>query len=350
MLGVLIAVVALIAGPGVLAQSAQASVRSLTNAAKATISGVPAVGSVLKANPGTWDGAAPFFYTYYWSNPKTAHLADTQSYVPAASDLGQVLTVHITVQDDNNAHQIVTVSTPPITVSDVVNTVKPTFSGGLAVGDTAKVDQGTFTSGSGPLTYTYAWSSTDGKLKTPLKDTGDSHLITKADLGFFLEVVVTARSPNQVGSVTARTSGVTIPAEPFASDAGLTTANRGGITGHVSKNTATISVPSGQAGDGVFVYGYSKPTALGWFSLNARNQVTVGYETLAVGSHKLVVLNQSGEVVGWLAVTRAATASPLAATANAPIAIAAAVVVVGIILLIVLTRMRARRRRGARRH
>ena len=45
---------------------------TLTYASKATISGVPAVGSVLKANPGRWVGAAPFFYTYYWTNRELA--------------------------------------------------------------------------------------------------------------------------------------------------------------------------------------------------------------------------------------------------------------------------------------
>jgi hypothetical protein len=350
-LGVLVAVLALILGPGLVAQSAQASVRSLTNTARATISGVPAVGSVLTANPGGWAGAAPFFYTYYWSSPKSSsHLTDTQSYTPVASDLGQVLTVHITVQDNNNAHQIVTASTPAITASDVVNTVPPKFSGGLAVGETAKVDTGTFTSGSGALTYTYSWSSTDGKTSTPLKDVGDTHVITKADLGFYLEVVVTAKSPTQVGSATARTGGVMIPAEPFASDAGLTSSNRGDITGHTSKNTATISVPSGKEGNGVFVYGYSTATPLGWFTLNAKKQLTVSYLELAAGSHKLVVLDQTGSVVGWLAVKRAATVSPLASTANAPIAVAAVIVVLGIIVLIVATRVRARRKRGAPRH
>jgi hypothetical protein len=349
-LGVLIAVLALIVGPGLLAQPAQASVRSLTNTARASISGVPAVGSVLTANPGTWAGAAPFFYTYYWSSPTTSHLADTQSYTAAASDLGQVLTVHITVQDDDNAHQIVTVSTPTITTSDVVNTAKPKFSGGLAVGDTAKVDHGTFTSGSGALTYSYSWSTTNGKIKTPLTDTGNTYVITKADLGLYLAVVVTARSPNQVGTATARSSGVTIPAEPFASDAGLDGSNRGGISGRTAKNTATISVPTGANGDGVFVYGYSTATPLGWFALNANKKFTISYASLPAGSHKLVVLDQFGDVVGWLAVTRAATVSPLAATANATIAIAAGVVVVGVILLIVLTRMRARRKRGVPRH
>jgi len=346
-----LAVLALAIGPALVAQSAQASVPLLTNTAKASISGVSAVGSVLTANPGHWAGAAPFFYTYYWTNPSsTQHLADTPTYTPVKSDLGLVLTVHITVQDNNNQHQVVTASSPPITVSDIVNTVKPRFRGGLAVGDTATVDHGTFTSGSGALTYSYAWSSTDGKVKTPLPDTGTTHVITKADLGLYLSVVVTARSHNQVGSVTARTPSVTVPTAPFASDSGFTTANRGGVTGRAIKNTATITVPSGTGGEGIFVYGYSAAAPLGWFALGDNRKFTVSYASLQPGAHKLALQDQSGNLIGWLPVTRTAAVSPLAATANAPIAIAAVIVVVGVILLIVVTRLRARRGHGAPRH
>jgi hypothetical protein len=240
----------------------------------------------------------------------------------------------------------VDVSTPAITASDVVNSTPPRFSGGMVVGDTMTVTHGKFTSGSGALTYTYVWSTTDGTTSTPLTDTGTTHRITKADLGLYLSVLVTATSPTQKGTVTAHTTGAVIPAAPFASDAGLTSSNRGGLTVKTAGSIATITDRGGKTDDGMFVYGYSKPTILGWFALDASHQFSVNYQALATGSHKLAVIDQEGKFVGWVTVNRAAPPAPVFAAANVPIGAGAAVFVVLVIVAsILLSRARRRRRR-----
>ena len=332
------------------AQPAAAYYPVPVNTTAASIDGVPVVGSVLSANPGAWVSQPPLFFSYSWSSPAHSDLSDTQAYTVAASDVGQVLSVQIIAMDGNNNTTTVVVKTPPITRSDVVSKVAPRITGGLAVGDTAKLDRGTFTSGSGALTYTYAWSRTDGKTSTPLSDTGLTHRITTADLGFYLSVAITARSTTQQAGASARSKGVTIPAVPVSSDTALTASNRGQLTQKTTKadaaaGTTTITDPAGTKGDGVFVYGYSAPTSLGWFSLGASKQFTVSYLTLTPGAHKLVVIDQAGKVIGWVAVTRPPQQGSLSGTANPIIAIAAVVVVLGIIAVIVGTQLRRRKPR-----
>ncbi|HEX4057146.1 MAG TPA: hypothetical protein VHX87_02360 [Galbitalea sp.] len=340
------AVLALLLPSAAMGQTAAASVPSLSIVYQPHIVGLPVVGNELRVTAGTWKGASPLFYSFAWRSPTKSLLSSSTTYTPTASDLGQVLTVRVSVQDGDNNSDFVDVSTAPITASDVVNTTAPKFTGGLVVGKTVSVSHGKFTSGSGALSYTYQWSTSDGQSTTPLTDTGTTHRITNADLGRYLSVVVTATSPTQKGTVTARTDGAVIPAVPFASEAALTSSNQGLLTGKTSKNVATITVPDGTKNDGVFVYGYSKPTILGWFALNDRKRFTVDYAVLPAGEHKLVVIDQSGKKLGWVAVDRPADAPPLFAASNAPIGIAAAAfVVIVIVLLVLLSRSRARKRR-----
>jgi hypothetical protein len=346
-LAALVAALALVLGSIPFAQSAEASVRSLSNEYKPHILGLPIVGDELRATTGTWNGAAPLFYSFAWRSTTKSLLSSTADYTPRKSDIGQVLTVRVTVQDGDNNTSYLDVSTAAVTASDVVNSARPKFSGGFAVGDTAKVSHGKFTSGSGSLIYTYAWSATDGQTSSPLPDTGPTHVITNADLGMYLSVVVTATSPTQMGSVTARTPGAVVPKIPFATGAGLTNANKGDLTGTASKNDVIIHDPDGKSDDGVFVYGYSKPTVLGWFALDSNKKFSVNYSDLPDGAHKLAVISQSGKLVGWLQVEREEGAASLSSTANLPIGIGAAVFVVLLIIGLV-TYARLRRSRGSR--
>ena len=344
---VIIASIALVMGPLFLAPAAQAGAPP-TDPVPPRISGQAIVGSTLSVSTGGWTGSPPFFYRFQWRDSKNSDLSDVQTYTPTADDIGQVLTARVTVQDGNNDSAYRDVSTSPVVESDIMNTVPPKFSAGLAVGDTVTVTHGTFTSGSGALSYSYAWSSTDGQASKPLSDTGSSHVITKADLGLSLSATVTASSATEHVSVIAQTPSVVIPAVPFASDAGLTAANRGTLAVSVSGTSATITDSAGTSGDGAFVYAYSQPTSLGWSALGADKKFTVSIDKLATGSHKLVVINQAGEVVGWVAVTRAADPGSLAAAFGNPIAlVAGAIILLGIVVVIVTA---ITRRRHAPRH
>ena len=180
----------------------------------------------------------------------------------------------------------------------------------------------------------------------PLTDTGLTHVITSADLGDYFEVRITAKSATQFGIATVRSPGVAVPRPPVRTDAGLTAANRGGVTSTSAKGVATISDPAGAKGDGVFVYGYSQPRELGWFALDANKRFTVNFLGLTPGDHKLAVMNQSGKLVGWVSVTRPQEAVSLSGTANPLIAAGAGALIVVIVIVIVVTQRRGGSRRS----
>lgn len=312
------------------------------------ISGAPVVGSPLTVSTGGWLASPPLFYNYAWRDSVTSLLSSTNTYTPKKRDIGQVLIVRVTVQDGNNHSSYVDIKTPPITVSDVVNSKRPTLGGGNEVGQTLTLKPGTWTSGSGALTYTYLWSSTDGTKSTPLSDTGTTHRITKADLGLDIQVVVTAKSATQQGSAKVETAGAIAPAPPVASDGKLGSSNQGHLTGSVASGVVTIKDSSGKSGDHVFVYSYSSPVQLGWFALGVDKKFTLNIGPLSPGSHKLSVQDEKGKLIGWVQVTRAGPS--LAGTGNNLIAIAAGVVLVGIIVAVIVTAQVRRRRKGGRRH
>jgi 5'-nucleotidase len=79
--------------------------------------------------------------------------------------------------------------------------------------------------------------------------------------------------------------------------------------------TITIHVGTQYAGDWVTVWLYSTPRQLGgWHLVDAAGNVTVTLPTDLTGDHRLVVLDASGQVIGWQAVSIAPRSGALAAT------------------------------------
>lgn len=345
----LVATVAIIAGSVALAAPASATYYPKpVMKVSPKIAGAPVVGSTLTVSTGGWLASPPLFFSFAWRDSVKSLLSSTNTYTPTKADVGQVLIVRVTAMDGNNHSSSIDIKTPAITVSDVVNSKRPTLSGGNAVGQTLTLHQGTWTSGSGALTYTYLWTSTDGTTSTPLKDTGTTHRITKADLGLDIQVVVTAKSTTQQGSAKVRTAGAIVPAAPVSSDAKLNSGNQGRLTGSVASQVVTIKDAHGKSGDHVFVYSYSSPVQMGWFALGVDKKFTLNIGPLAPGAHKLTVQDASGKLVGWLQVTRAGPS--LAGTGNSLIAIGAGIVLVAILVVVIVTAQVRRKRKGAPRH
>ena len=81
----------------------------------------------------------------------------------------------------------------------------------------------------------------------------------------------------------------------------------------VAGATVTIQVGRGYAGQWVSVWLHSTPIDLGWHRVAADGTVTVILPAGATGTHRLVVLDVTGAVIGWTALTIAA---PTAAAAG----------------------------------
>lgn len=346
MLSATAATVALIFGSFAMGTAAHAGDEdNPVNTVAPLITGTAVVGGELTVSQGTWtdeENQSPLAYTYLWSSPTNPSLATTAVYKPKATDLGQILTASVTATETEFYGLATTVSVSTIAAIDgTKNTVAPSLSGGETVGSTLTVDPGSWTSPSEDLTYSYTWASVQGESANELDDSGITHVITADDIGSTIVVDVTVTSATD--EVTARVStSVIVPTAPFATDAGLTSANKGSLTAiQPNTTTAVVSVPGGVAGSQVYVYAYSTPTALGFFTLDANGAITVSLASLAAGEHRLLVLDASGAVIGWVSVTAGSVLAATGGEVNVPIIIGGgALVLFGLLAVLYVARQR----------
>jgi hypothetical protein len=289
------------------------------------ITGVAVVGSTITASTGTWTdpnspSVAPL-YSFVWSDALSPSLATTPTYVPTVDDIGQVLTVTVKAENaDYGIFATATATTAAVSIPDapspspspdVINTIAPSISGSLTVGSTLTLDPGSWTAPT-DLTYTYSWGISRPDAGDPLPDEGTTHVITASDVGFSIGVSVTATTAAGEYAVARASTERIVPPSPFATDAGLTSADKGSLAvTQPNKTTAVVTVPGGVAGTSVYVYAFSTPVGLGFSTLDANGALTVNLATLAAGEHRLLVLDSSGAVIGWVSVT---VGSVLAAT------------------------------------
>lgn len=115
----------------------------------------------------------------------------------------------------------------------------------------------------------------------------------------------------------------TVPDAPFDDDSGLTNENTGDLSGTQDGTIVTITVPSAEPGDWVYLYAYSTPTPVGWIQVDENRQVKVDVALLRPGGHKIAVLDADGELIGWTSATVANTESPASDTVTDKAAAAA---------------------------
>jgi hypothetical protein len=343
-----IAAGALVIGFSLIAGSAAAVPGDPTNVTAPVVSGLAIVGSTVSVSDGAWvtdDGTLTF--SYRWSDGNNFELSTQPDYQVDSADIGQTLTATVTATDSgNNSEDASTTMSSVVVASDVVNTIAPVISGSVTPGSTLTVNTGTWTAPSGQtITYTYSWGYSTGQSGGPLDpaDVTSTHVVDSSDFGHYLVALVTASAGGQQVTARATTDTVVTPAPPVASDAGLTAANQGTVTGSQSTTTATVTVASGTSGDTVFVYGYSSPTKLGFFTLNASRKITVPLASLSSGLHKLAVVNSSGVLVGWLSVTAGGGLASTGVNVDVPLVVGGAGVLLLLGVLSFLYAGRARR-------
>jgi hypothetical protein len=144
------------------------------------------------------------------------------------------------------------------------------------------------------------------------------------------------------------------PVAPFATDAGLTSANEGDVTGTQTKTDATVVLPAPpvqntaaaepatNSGQIVYVYGYSTPTALGFFTVNGAHTITVPLGGLPKGLHRLAIIDSNGTFLGWLSVTAGGGLASTGVNVNAPLEAGGAglLILLGILSVVFVTRQR----------
>jgi hypothetical protein len=310
-----------------------------------SITGSATVGGTLTADPGTWtstDGSAVSF-DYAWTDDTGAFLESGPEYQVDPAEAGHQIIVTVTASDatDSSSDTAMTGDIPQL---DFSNVTVPVITGGTVVGDTLTSTNGTWSKTTG-LTFTYDWGIGYGQSgdQTDPADPTLTHVVTNNDIGGTLAISVTASDATGSIVVGAQASAVTIPAPPAASDAGLTAANEGGVTGTQSKTVATVNVPAPAVeGDSIYVYGFSTGTPIGFFAVSAAHTISVPLGSLSKGLHKLALVNSSGALVGWLSVTAGGGLASTGVNVNAPLELGAAglLILMGLLSVVFVTRSR----------
>jgi dipeptidyl aminopeptidase/acylaminoacyl peptidase len=214
------------------AQTASVTVSGApTNTALPTISGVPAVGSVLSSLSGTWTGTG-ITYTRQWqrcdsngSNCVNISGATGTSYLVASADVGSRLRVAVTATSSAGSATANSAATAVVAAASApTNSVAPSVSGTPRVGSFLTVLRGTWSPTTG-VTFTYRWQRCDasgGNCSDVAGATSTSYTATSADLGSRLRVVVTGSNAAGSQSATSAATAAVAAATSTGSTSGTT--------------------------------------------------------------------------------------------------------------------------------
>jgi hypothetical protein len=172
------------------------------NVSPPALAGTPTEGMTLRASPGAWSGTGPAF-SYQWQRCNTGGAscvdiggATAKAYALVAADQGATLRVRVTAA--NAAGSVALASSPTSVVGAPLvapaNVTPPSISGSPQPGQTLNAIDGTW-SGTAPMTFTRQWQRCDGSgsgCADIAGATAATYLVTGADLGATLRVVVTA--------------------------------------------------------------------------------------------------------------------------------------------------------------
>jgi hypothetical protein len=286
------------------------------NTAEPTITGSPAQGQTLTANPGTWTGTPAPSFAFEWLRcPPSGGAANgsdcasigatTASYVVAAGDVGFRLRVKVTATNSDGQASAVSNATAAVTVqAGPPNTAPPTITGSAVVGEALTANPGTWT-GSG-ITFAYLWSRCDagGAACADITTaTQSTYTLVTADAGKTLRVKVTGTNASGSNAVTSAQSPVvtTTPAPPATgcptgtgpvkvadlSPPARLSLDRQQITpSPVTRDTQTIrirlhvSACGGRSVEGALVY--ATPTPYQQFSATEQPTAADGWATLTM--------------------------------------------------------------------
>lgn len=193
------------------------------NTTPPAVSGTTTVGQVLTADNGTWQNS-PTAYQYRWlrcdrsGNDCGSIAGATQkTYTLVAADADNTLRVRVTAVNADGATDARSAQTQVVqsnAASAPRSTSRPTVAGDTTVGQELTAEPGTWTNT--PTSYSFQWRRCD---TSPFQcfevtgATGKTYGVREADIGFRMDVVVTAS--NAKGSGTAR-SLLTAVVEPKA--------------------------------------------------------------------------------------------------------------------------------------
>ncbi|HET9442833.1 MAG TPA: hypothetical protein VFO65_05880, partial [Acidimicrobiales bacterium] len=187
------------------------------NTSPPAVGGPPGTGLTLQATTGTWTGSPPPTFAFQWRRCDAAGGAGVDitgatgpTYVPVAADVGRTLRVVVTAANPGGTVAVTSAPTPIIVVPPA-STAPASITGTAEAGSTLTARPGSW-SGTSP-TLSYRWRRCDatggGGVDIP-GATAATHLLTAADAGSTIRLVVTAT--NLAGTASSTTAATTVVA------------------------------------------------------------------------------------------------------------------------------------------
>jgi hypothetical protein len=179
------------------------------------------VGAQLTADPGSWSDPEATL-TFVWQRCddgicRTIDGATGETYDVTADDLGSTLLVEVTASNGGGVGQADSAPTEPVVPAAPSVVTGPTISGDAIVGSTLTVDRGTWSDSD--ATFSYSWLRCHGEGQGSCASIdgagGTTYVLTGDDVGFRIEVRVTASNAGGSGSADSNLVGpVVLPAPP----------------------------------------------------------------------------------------------------------------------------------------
>jgi streptogramin lyase len=193
------------------------------NTTRPSVMGTVAVGQLLTAGDGSWEGSAPLSYTYEWQSCNHGGTdcqqipgADGSSYRVLGSEVGLTLRLVVAAANSAGNASATSVATTKIVAGSPVDTALPAISGTSKAGQTLSASTGSW-AGTEPFSYSYQWQSCNstGEACSNISGaTGSTYALTSSNVGDTLRVIVAVT--NSVGSVhaTSSASGIVAASGP----------------------------------------------------------------------------------------------------------------------------------------
>ncbi len=192
-----------------------------TNQTPPTISGSAREDETLSASTGTWSGA-PSAFAYQWercdsggSGCSALSGADDATYEVDSDDVASSLRVVVTATNAGGSTSAPSAATAPVTSAAPTNTSPPSVSGVAREGETLTAQSGTW-SGS-PTSLALQWercNQAGGSCSALSGEIGSTHVLSGADVGSTLRVVVTASNSGGSASASSAVTSTILPLAP----------------------------------------------------------------------------------------------------------------------------------------
>jgi hypothetical protein len=191
------------------------------NTDRPSVSGTPAVGDTLEADPGKWDGDPAPTFTYAWQrDPGSGWVpiagAAGQHYTVVQADVKAQLRVDVTATNTVGSATADSQAVGPVPDAGTSpdNTSPPTISGVPEVGETLTADPGEWDGNPSP-TFAYRWEQNDGTGWAVISGaTSKTYTVSSDDIGTNLRVRVTGTNPSGSETANSRSVGPVTDAKP----------------------------------------------------------------------------------------------------------------------------------------